>query len=120
LRGGSKRFGRRAILFLAAGLLVLVTATYWFISTAAYETTDDATVEAHVIQVSPKVSAHVKTVHFDDNYQVKRGELLVELDPRDYDVALASAVANLASLRSKLTESQAQQNVAQAGLGLFC
>jgi membrane fusion protein, multidrug efflux system len=112
-----KRFGRRAIFFLASGLLVLAAATYWFISTAAYETTDDATVEAHVIQVSPKVSAHVKTVHFDDNYQVKRGELLVELDPRDYDVALDSAVANLASLRSKLTESQAQQNVAQAGLG---
>ena len=97
--------------------MVLAAATYWFISAAGYETTDDATVEAHVIQVSPKVSAHVKTVHFDDNYQVKRGELLVELDPRDYEVALASAVANLASLRSKLTESQAQQNVAQAGLG---
>jgi membrane fusion protein, multidrug efflux system len=114
---GSKRFGRRAILFLAAGLLVLAGTTYWFISTAAYETTDDATVEAHVIQVSPKVSAHVKTVYFDDNYQVKRGELLIELDPRDYDVALAGAVANLASLRSKLTESEAQENVAQAGLG---
>ena len=112
---GWKRFGRRAIFFLASGLLVLAAATYWFISTAAYETTDDATVEAHVIQVSPKVSAHVKTVHFDDNYQVKRGELLVELDPRDYDVALDSAVANLASLRSKLTESQAQQNWPRPG-----
>jgi membrane fusion protein, multidrug efflux system len=102
---------------LLPAYLVLAGATYWFISTAAYETTDDATVEAHVIQVSPKVSAHVKTVYFDDNYQVKRGELLIELDPRDYDVALAGAVANLASLRSKLTESQAQENVAQAGLG---
>jgi membrane fusion protein, multidrug efflux system len=114
---GRKRFGRRGILLLASGLLVLAAATYWFIRAAGYETTDDATVEAHVIQVSPKISAHVKTVHFDDNYQVKRGELLIELDPRDYEVALASAVANLASLRSKLTESEAQQNVVQAGLG---
>ena len=114
---GPKRFGRRGILLLASGLLILAAAAYWFISTAGYETTDDATVEAHVIQVSPKISAHVKTVHFDDNYQVKRGELLIELDPRDYEVALASAVANLASLRSKLTESEAQQNVTQAGLG---
>jgi membrane fusion protein, multidrug efflux system len=114
---GSKRIGRRAILLVASGLLVLAAAAYWFIGAAGYETTDDATVEAHLIQVSPKVSAHVKTVHFDDNYQVKRGELLVELDARDYEVALASAVANLASMRSKLTESQAQQNVAQAGLG---
>jgi membrane fusion protein, multidrug efflux system len=116
-RRGPKRFGRRGILLLASGLLIPAAAACWFISTAGYETTDDATVEAHLIQVSPKISAHVKTVHFDDNYQVKRGEFLVELDPRDYEVALASAVANLASLRSKLTESQAQQNVAQASLG---
>ena len=58
-----------------------------------------------------------KAVHFDDNYQVKRGDLLLELDPRDYEVALASAIANLASAQSKRTESEAQQNVAQAGLG---
>jgi membrane fusion protein (multidrug efflux system) len=116
-RRGLKRLGRRGVILLTVGFLVLAAAAYWFASIAGYETTDDATVEAHLIQVSPKISAHVKTVHFDDNYQVKRGELLIELDPRDYEVALASAVANLASLRSKLTESQAQQNVAQAGLG---
>jgi membrane fusion protein (multidrug efflux system) len=113
------RFPRRAVILGAMGAIVLAAATYWFISNAGYETTDDAAVEAHVIQVSPKVSAHVKAVHFDDNYQVKRGDLMIELDPRDYEVALASAVANRASAKSKLTESEAQQNVAQAGLGQF-
>jgi membrane fusion protein (multidrug efflux system) len=112
-----KRFGRRGIILLAVGALILAAATYWYISNAGYETTDDAAVEAHVIQVSPKISAHVKAVHFDDNYQVKRGDLLLELDPRDYEVSLASAVANLASVQSKRTESEAQQNVTQAGLG---
>jgi membrane fusion protein (multidrug efflux system) len=112
-----KRFGRRRVMLVGVGLLILAALTYWFASNAGYETTDDATIEAHVIQVSPKISAHVKTVRFDDNYQVKRGELLIELDPRDYEVALASAVANLASVQSKLIESEAQQNVAQAGLG---
>jgi membrane fusion protein (multidrug efflux system) len=112
-----KRFGRRGVILLALGALILAAATYWYISNAGYEATDDAAVEAHVIQVSPKISAHVKAVHFDDNYQVKRGDLLVELDPRDNEVALASAVANLASAQSKLTESAAQQNVAQAALG---
>jgi len=112
-----KRFGRRGVILLAVGALILAAATYWYISNAGYETTDDAAVEAHVIQVSPKISAHVKAVHFDDNYQVKRGDLLLELDPRDYEVSLASAVANLASAQSKRTESEAQQNVAQAGLG---
>jgi membrane fusion protein (multidrug efflux system) len=112
-----KRFGRRGVFLLAIGALILAAATYWYISNAGYESTDDAAIEAHVIQVSPKISAHAKAVHFDDNYQVKRGALLVELDPRDYEVALASAVANLASAQSKLIESEAQQNVAQAGLG---
>ena len=89
----------------------------WFFLNAGYETTDDATIEAHVIQVSPKISAHVKAVRFDDNYQVKRGDLLIELDPRDFDVSLASAQANLASAQSKLIEAEAQQKMAQAGLG---
>src|ERR1700732_390210 len=112
-----KRFGRRGVILLAIGALILAAATYWYISSAGYETTDDAAVEAHVIQVSPKISAHVKAVLFDDNYQVRRGDLIIELDPRDYEVALASAMANLASAQSKLTESDALQNVARAGLG---
>jgi membrane fusion protein (multidrug efflux system) len=112
-----KRGGRRLVILLAVGATILIAGIFWFISNAGYETTDDAAVEAHVIQVSPKISAHVQAVHFDDNYQVKRGDLMIELDPRDYEVALASAAANLASAQSKLTESEAQQNVAQAGLG---
>jgi len=113
-----KRPGRRRLLVLCVvGALILTGATYCFIDNAGYETTDDATIEAHVIQVSPKISAHVKAVHFDDNYQVKRGDLLIELDPRDYEVNLASASANLESAQSKLTEAEAQQNVAQAGSG---
>jgi membrane fusion protein, multidrug efflux system len=111
------RFGRRKIVLLVAGGLILAGATYWFVRSMGYETTDDATIEAHVIELSPKVSAHVKTVHFDDNYQVKRGDLLLELDPRDFDVALANANANLASAKSKLEEAAAQQKVADAGLG---
>src|ERR1700675_4304130 len=71
-----KRPGRRTILVLVAGALILAAGTYWFVSSAGYESTDDAAVEAHVIQVSPKISAHVKQVHFDENYKAKRGLLI--------------------------------------------
>jgi membrane fusion protein, multidrug efflux system len=108
---------RRLLLLGAVGGALMVGGAVWYFLNAGYETTDDATIEAHVIEVSPKVSAHVKAVHFDDNYQVKRGDLLVELDPRDFEVNLASAQANLASAKSKLTQAEAQQNVARAGLG---
>src|SRR6478736_7285070 len=84
---------RRGFLVLCSiGAMILAGGTFWYIHNAGYATTDDATIEAHVIQVSPKISTHVKAVHFDDNYQVKRGDLLIELDPRDYEVNLASAV----------------------------
>ncbi len=112
-----KKFGSRKMLLLAVGGLLVAGATYWFIRNTGFESTDDAAIEAHVVEVSSKISAHVKAVHFDDNYQVKRGELLVELDPRDFQVALANSDANLASATSKLNEAEAQQKVAEAGLG---
>jgi membrane fusion protein, multidrug efflux system len=108
---------KRVIALSMIALTGIAAGSYWFVVNSGYETTDDANIEAHVVQVSPKVSAHVKAVHFDDNYQVKRGDLLVELDPRDFEVSLASAQAALASAKSKLTEAAAQRNVAQAGLG---
>jgi membrane fusion protein (multidrug efflux system) len=97
--------------------LLVAGGSLWYVHSAGYESTDDASIEGHVVQISPKLSTHVKAVHFDDNYPVKKGDLLIELDPRDFEVSLASAVANLASAQSKLTEAEVQQYVAQAGLG---
>jgi membrane fusion protein (multidrug efflux system) len=114
-----KRARRRLVILFGLGVLLLAGGTFWYLNNFGYETTDDAAIEGHVIQVSPKLSAHVKAVYFDDNYQVRKGDLLIELDPRDYEVSLASAMANLASAQSKLAEAEAQQNVAQAGLGQF-
>src|ERR1700743_874839 len=79
---------RRFLLLSVLGGALLVGGVVWYFLNAGYETTDDATIEAHVIEVSPKVSAHVKAVHFDDNYQVKRGQLLIEMDPRGFEVFL--------------------------------
>jgi membrane fusion protein (multidrug efflux system) len=111
------RFGRRKMILFAVGGMIVAGATYWYLRSMGYESTDDAAIEAHAIEVSPKVSAHVKAVQFDDNYRVKRGDLLLELDARDFEVVLANANANLASAKSKLDEAAAQQNVAEAGLG---
>jgi membrane fusion protein (multidrug efflux system) len=109
--------GRRFILFSLAGALILAGAGHWYVTNAGYETTDDATIESHVIQLSPKISAHIRAVHFDDNYQVKRGDLLIELDPRDFEVSRSIAAASVASAQSKLIEAKAQQDVATASLG---
>ena len=75
-----------------AGFLLLITSIvtlrYWLYS-RAHEWTDDAFIDGHIIQVSPKVSGYVAKVYVTDNQQVQAGELIAELDSRDYDARLA-------------------------------
>jgi len=88
-----------------AGLLIIVAAVLagivfgvrYYLHALAYESTDDAFIQANVVAVSPKVASHVARVQIDDNQHVERGDLLVELDPRDYQTRLAQAQANLAA-----------------------
>ncbi|MHB2016681.1 MAG: HlyD family secretion protein [Candidatus Xenobia bacterium] len=65
-----------------------------------YESTDDAFIDGHVSQVSPQVAGHVEKVLVSDNQWVKKGDVLVELDPRDYQIALAKAQAELKDAQS--------------------
>src|SRR5438445_12858142 len=62
----------------------------------SYEATDDAQVDGHVNNVSARVSGYVLKVNVDDNQYVQKGAVLVEIDPRDYQVALERAKAELA------------------------
>ncbi len=81
------------LFFIAA--VVLITVLIWRYY-AARESTDDAQVDAHIAPISARVSGTVTAVNVDDNLRVKSGDVLVQLDPKDYQVALAQAKANLA------------------------
>jgi len=74
-----------------------------------HESTDDAFLEAHIVAVAPRVAAQVQAVHVKDNQWVKQGEVLVELDPRDFEVRLAQK-------RAAATSADASLNSAKAGL----
>jgi len=102
-----------AVIVLGGGTIGLI---YW-LNSRHYETTDDAFIDGHIVAVSPKVSGLVKKVYIDDNYQVKNGELLVELDDRDFQAALVQAQGNYASAHGKVREAQAQIPVAEANVG---
>jgi membrane fusion protein (multidrug efflux system) len=101
------------ILIIGGGTAALI---YW-LNARHYETTDDAFIEGTVISVSPKVSGIVQSINIDDNTRVKKGDLLVELDARDYQAALAEAQGNYASMQGKLSEAQTQVQVSQANVG---
>jgi membrane fusion protein, multidrug efflux system len=91
----SKR--RKRIVFLAAGLALLVVGFFLWRYLSSYESTDDAQVDVHLYPVSARISGYVIAVNVGDNQYVKQGTVLVEIDPKDYQVAVDQARANLAN-----------------------
>jgi len=124
-----RRRRRRTLLFLLLGLLVVgVLGGLLWRHFSTYESTDDAQVDAHLYPVSARVSGYVIRVNAADNEYVQQGTVLVEIDPRDYKVAvdqargdLANAQANAESLHINVpitattTSSQLQSTAADVG-----
>ncbi|HXY53018.1 MAG TPA: HlyD family secretion protein [Terriglobales bacterium] len=87
---------RNLIVILAAVVLVVGGLLLWrYLS--SYESTDDAQADVHLYPVSARISGYVIRVNVNDNQWVNKGDVLVEIDPTDYQVALAQAQANLAN-----------------------
>lgn len=78
--------------------------------------TDDAYVDGHIVQIAPQVSAPVQALHFDDNWYVHKGDLLVELDPADYQVAMEQARAQLEASCARATQAETQIEAAKASV----
>jgi membrane fusion protein, multidrug efflux system len=92
-----------------AGAVVLILAigiAAWLWMTANHESTDDAQIDAHVTQVSARVGGIVMKVHVEDNREVAAGATLLELDPRDYQVAVERARAALADAEAAATAAR--------------
>jgi membrane fusion protein (multidrug efflux system) len=88
---------RKNILIVAIVLVVLVGGLFLWRYLGTYESTDDAQVDAHLYPVSARISGYVTKVNVDDNQYVQKGAVLVEIDPKDYEIAVEQAKASLAS-----------------------
>ena len=107
----AKPFYKRPLLMavLATGVIVAVVgAVGWWLHARNFESTDDAFIDGHIVRIAPKISGYVSRLDVDDNQLVQQGDLLLELDPRDYQVALEQAQAAEASARSRLQEAKVQ------------
>jgi membrane fusion protein (multidrug efflux system) len=89
---------RRGLLILAAVVAIagIGYATYWFTVARHYESTDDAYVASDIVQITSEVPGAVLGVHVDDTQSVERGQVLVEIDPADANIAVSAAEAELA------------------------
>ena len=87
----------KTVILVVVILLVLVGGFFLWRYLRTYESTDDAQVDVHLYPVSARVSGYVVKVNVDDNQWVQKGTVLVEIDPKDFEVAVAQAQANLAN-----------------------
>ncbi|MBI4887341.1 MAG: HlyD family secretion protein [Acidobacteria bacterium] len=98
----------RGLRVLIAGIcLALIGAGAWLWATRGRESTDDAQVEAHVTPIAPRVGGLVMAVPVSDNQQVEAGTVLVQIDQRDYQLALDRARAELADAQAAAVAARA-------------
>lgn len=118
------KWGIAAVVLLAA----IVAGVFYWIQSQHYVTTENAYVNANRIDIAAQVSGPIVAIHVRDQQTVKKGELLVEIDPRPYQIAVDSAQAQLelayqttsqesaavAGARAQVTQRQAELRNAQS------
>jgi len=92
-----RRKRRRNLFVILAAVVLVVAGLFLWRYLSSYESTDDAQADVHLYPVSARISGYVIKVNVNDNQWVNQGDVLVEIDPTDYQVALAQAQANLAN-----------------------
>ena len=118
------RRGRLLRGLLAIVVLLLAAFALWYFAFGRwFEETDDAYVQGNQVQITPQVAGTVVAIAADDGMRVERGQLLVQLDPADTEVALQQAEANLArtvrqvrGLYRSVEGAQAELNARQVSL----
>ena len=104
---------RKRILILAGVAVALVAGLLWWLHARKFEDTDDAQVDGYISAVSPRVAGTVLRVLVDDNEQVKAGDVVVELDTTDLEVALAQARAAVAQAQAALAAEEPNVAITQ-------
>jgi membrane fusion protein (multidrug efflux system) len=89
--------GRNIAIVSIVLVAVLIGGVFLWRYLNSYESTDDAQADVHLYPVSARIPGYVAKVNVGDNQWVEQGTVLVEIDPKDYEVALSQAEANLAS-----------------------
>jgi membrane fusion protein (multidrug efflux system) len=107
-------------------VIVVGALLYWWHSTF-YESTDDAQIDGHIIQLSARVQGHVVDVPITENQFVSAGTVIAQIDPRDYEVAVAQDEANLEAAEANyesakvgvpVTNIQSYSTLSQADYGV--
>jgi membrane fusion protein (multidrug efflux system) len=108
-------FWTRPPVILGGSILLAVLfffALHYVLRSFTHESTDNAFLDGDVVSVAPKVAGQIKAVHVDPNQSVNAGDLLVEIDPRDFEIQVAQK-------KAALTAAQANEGVIRASFELL-
>jgi membrane fusion protein, multidrug efflux system len=109
--------GNRKFAVIGVVLLIVLGAAFFYWRSTYTEDTDDAQVDGNLYQISSRIAGQVVKVTVDDNQTVQAGQLLAEIDPTDYQVALDQAQANLASAQAEYTQATVNVPITQVTVG---
>jgi membrane fusion protein, multidrug efflux system len=112
----SRRPGPLLLVLIVLLGLSAITATY-MVRSATRPSTSDAYVEGRVVRISPRVSGQVVALNVDDNTPVKAGDVLLEIDPADYEARLDQARAGVAAGETGVQQAEASVLRADAAVG---
>ncbi len=116
---GNNQKKKKAFMVVGAVVVVGLIAGYVYNGyRKSHISTDDAYIDGDIYTIAAKVTGTVKKVLVDANQAVKKGDLLVEVDPADYDVKLKEAQSALNVEKAKLVESETRIQTAKANLDL--
>lgn len=111
----------RRLLMLAAPAIVLIGASYVYLTGGRYESTENASLQTGMVAISPTVPGRVLSIEVEENQVVEKGQVLFRIGPESYQAAVAQAEAQLAdartdvgSLQADYREALAQVRVAEA------
>jgi membrane fusion protein (multidrug efflux system) len=90
---------KRFFILGVVALLLVGTALFWWHSTY-YEDTDDAQIDGRLVQVSARIKGYIIKLNVEDNQRVEKGQVLVQIDPRNFQAALDQAEATLTSAQA--------------------
>ena len=108
---------KRVIVPAITGVMLIIFGIIGAVHSTYFQSTDDAFVEGRLVSVAPRVSGPVVRLLVNDNDEVKAGDLLIEIDNKDYEVKLQQAQAKLAQAKAQLnvTDNEIETNQSQIG-----
>ena len=112
-----KKRKKRHYFLLIAVVIVAIGAGLWWWHSTYYKGTDDAQIAGNLIQISSRVNGNVIDVNVQQNQFVKAGQVLVKLDPTDYETTVQKDEANLASAKANYEAAEVNMPVVNVNTG---